>query len=349
MTSLAPHKHLRLISTTGGADAAREFPVRFTSRADPLAWLRKPANSFRWVGPGSVRIDERGLQVTARRLTLLGLRRTRRVIHAAEIRDASREGAAVRINLRGAAGDAWFQFWAEDAAAAAALIALLPTNRTVEFDDALQSARAGGAARAPASWLLAGIAGLVLALAWMATHQFVSPPLRPLSQPRTTPALAAAARADGLQRAVTDASEVEALAAWGDLDKYGKRFEGLTVQFATAFSALLAGTLSQEDFANGLERWLQPQWRSLARGLPAAGPVSLRTLADEQLRAVIVNWQRALELYARGLRLHDPLEVNRAFVFMRAAEGHEAQARALLGELQRRRGDAPGRADSSAH
>lgn len=349
MISSAPRKHLRLVSSPGGSDApAREFPVRFTP-GDLLAWLHKPRNSFRWMGRGALRFDERGLEVTARRLTLLGLRRTRRLVHAAEMRDASREGNAVQINLRDGTRDAWFRFWTEGPAAAAEIVALLPTNRTVEFDN-VPAAKAPSAARASTSWLLAGVAAMVLALAWMVTTRYVGAPQRapaPKSRSAVTQALPPAARGDELQRAVSDATEAEALAAWADLEKYGRSFQGLTAQFAAAFNALLAGSVSQETFADGLELWLEPQWRTLARGLPADGPASLRTLADEQLRAVILRWERALELYAHGLRIHDPAEVNRAFLSIRMAEGHEERAQALLAELEHRR-EAAGKADSGA-
>ena len=80
---------------------------------------------------------------------------------------------------------------------------------------------------------------------------------------------------------------------------------------------------------------------------PPGGAISLRTLADEQLRGVINDWQRALERYAHGLRSHDAAEVNRAFTLIRSAEGHQARARALLAELEQRHRD--GTRQSAAH
>ena len=140
---------------------------------------------------------------------------------------------------------------------------------------------------------------------------------------------------------MTEASEAEALLAWGDLERFVRASDALTAQFGTAFNALLDGPMSQEEFAHGLERWLEPQWRTLEKELPPpGGAVTLRTLADEQLRGVINDWQRALELYIHGLRSHDPAEVNRAFTFIRSADGHQARARALLAELEQRHRDA---------
>jgi hypothetical protein len=74
--------------------------------------------------------------------------------------------------------------------------------------------------------------------------------------------------------------------------------------------------------------------------------MTLRTRADEQLGAVIANWQRALTLYAHGLRAQDVREVNRAFDAIRAAEAREARAQQLLRLLERSQRDAgaePGR------
>ena len=55
-----------------------------------------------------------------------------------------------------------------------------------------------------------------------------------------------------------------------------------------------------------------PHWAALAGELLVNGLMTLRARADAQLGAVIANWQRALALYAHGLRAQDVREVNRA-------------------------------------
>jgi hypothetical protein len=131
------------------------------------------------------------------------------------------------------------------------------------------------------------------------------------------------------------------LQARDDLRSFSDRFEGLTTQFATAFDALQAGKLSQEEFGEGLEKWLLPQWRTLSAELRshAAEPGSARARADVLLDGVMDSWQRALTGYAHGLHVHDPYEVLGAFAYIGDAEEHQrraqSQARALERELQR--------------
>lgn len=337
MASSAPRKHLRLVVSTGDdSDATvREFAVRFTKEPGRLAWLHKPSNQFGWTGTGLLRFDERGLEITARRLTVFGPRRMRRMLHAAEIRDAGREGAAIRITLRDGARRHVLPLWTENAAAATQIMALLPTSRTVEVDGVTAG---GSVTAAPATgWLLAAAAAVVLAIAWAATGRFAGAP--PRAPPRVVVLpipQAATGTGDELQRAVAAAADADVLLAWGDLQRFLRTSDALEAQFRAAFNALLLGGLSQEDFANKLERWLGPQWRVLEQQLPAAGPMSLRLLADDQLRAVSVNWQRALELYKHGLRSHDVAEVTRAFDSMRIAEQSQVRAQALLEQIERR-------------
>jgi len=339
MASNGPRPHLRVVTPSGElGQAVPAFAVRFTP-AGPLAWLRKPRNPFGWVGAGTLCCDERGLEIRARTRTFAGLRRARRVLHASDIDDASRTGDAIRITLRDGSRPEVVSLWARDAASAAHIMTLLPTSRTVELDHGA-AGTTSEAARPGLAWLLVAAAALLLGAVWVVRTRFINPPPPPPPAPRQA-APAVAPRGNALEQAVTEASEAEALLAWGDLERFGRAADALTVQFGTAFNALLEGPMSQEEFANGLERWLEPQWRVLEKQLPQpGGAVTLRTLADEQLQGVITNWQRALQLYVHGLRSHDAAEVNRAFTFIRSADGHRARARTLLTELEQRHRDA---------
>jgi hypothetical protein len=130
------------------------------------------------------------------------------------------------------------------------------------------------------------------------------------------------------------------LATRSDLGKFLARCDALTMQFGTAFDTLLTSNLSQQDFADGLERWQLPQWRNLARQLPITPAMPLHARASAELQAVINGWERALALYVHGLRAQDPREVDSAFEAMRTAEQHEGRARQLLSDLERGRSDA---------
>jgi len=335
MAPSAPRKHLRLVVPADDhSDAStREFKVRFTQDRGALARLRKPSNKFGWVGSGVLCFDERGLEIAARQSSFFGLRRTRRRLHAGEIRDAHREGAAIRITLLDGAHQQVLRLWADDTDAAAQIISLLPTSRTVEVDGAEDNPPAEPL---KVSWRLIAGAALLLLLAWVTAGRFANAPRQPQA-PRVLPIPdRATAQGHELRRAVAAASDAEVLLAWGDLQRFTQGSDALTAQFRTAFNALLSGELAQEEFANELERWFGPQWRSLEKQLPPSASKGLRSLADDPLRAVAGNWQRALELYTHGLRTHDPAEVNRAFDRIRIAEQHGARARALLEEIERR-------------
>ncbi len=325
-------RRLRLvISQPRSAAIATAFAVRFTPRAGFWSWLRRSANSFGWVGQGMVRIDGQGAHFFARRLTLLGLRRVQRLIRAYEIHDVYREERAVQINLRGAVQRAFVRFWAADAATAAQLVACLPTSRTIELEEAAQATARTG--RSPRLLVLPlAVAALVVCLSLLILNWGHLPPAAP-------PAPAQQAGAPRAQPAVAGPTDADVLAARADLGKFLARCDALTMQFGTAFDTLLTSNLSQQEFADGLERWQLPQWRNLAHQLPIAPATPLHARAAAELQAVITGWERALTLYVHGLRAQDPREVDSAFEAMRTAEQHEGMARQLLNDLERGRSD----------
>jgi hypothetical protein len=335
----APRRHLRLIPSPAHPDAGRQsFPVRFTAASDRLAWLRQPANAFGWIGDGAVRFVPEGVLVLGRRLTFWGRRGSPRLIRPDEIRDVYREGNTVQINLRdGSRRRPFLRFWTEDVADAAELVARLPTTRTIELATLLRAPQTAGEALRPSIWFLALAAVALVVLAGLKALQ--SPRLEaPVPAPAATPLphLAAPAATDELQQTVDAASAVEVLQSRADLERFGPRFDALTQQFAMAFNALTVGTLSQGEFADGLDKWLLPQWAALAVQLPQAPAATLRGRADSELGGVIASWQRALRLYADGLRARNSSAVNAAFDAMREAEGHEGRARQLLWRLESR-------------
>jgi len=335
MTTRASPRHLRLVPSPARRDVAeREFPVHFTRPPYRLGWVRRPANGFGWVGTGTLRFESEGVLLSGKRLTLLGLRRARRLILPEEIRDVYREGNAVQINLHVGARRPFLRFWARDVAEATRLVARLPTRRTIELETELRSPEAVGRARRSAFLLLALAVAVLVGLSWLrAVRLGPAPPT--VSSPSSRTEHAAAASAD-LERAVRSASDAEVLQSRADLERFGERFAGLTAQFATAFNALSLGNLSQQAFADGTEQWLLPQWATLAQQLPSAPADTLRGRTVQELGAVIADWQRALTLYAHGLRARDPAEVNRAFDAMRDAEAHQWRAWRLRGDLESR-------------
>src|ERR1700758_4106558 len=128
-TVAKPRRSLRVVPPPGPHELPRTFPIRFNATPGLAA-----QNSYRWVGAGSVLLNEQGIQITARRLTLLGLRRVEHFIHRSEILEVYREGDTIRIDLQGEARRSFVRFWAEDAARAAEIVRLLPTTRTIELE-----------------------------------------------------------------------------------------------------------------------------------------------------------------------------------------------------------------------
>ena len=116
---------------------AQTFDIRFARSAGLAAMFEAPTNTFRWTGSGRLSIDAHGISVAARRglLSLLARNRTRRIL-TANLKQVFREGDALRVEF--ATDDssrASLQFWAANRDAAAKIVQLLPTSRTVEIED----------------------------------------------------------------------------------------------------------------------------------------------------------------------------------------------------------------------
>lgn len=319
-TVAKPRRSLRVVPPPGPRQLPRTFPVRFNVTPGVAA-----QNSYRWVGAGSVLLDEQGIQITARRLTLLGLRRVEHFIHRSEILEVYREGDTIRIDLQGEARRSFVRFWAQDAARAAEIVRLLPTTRTIELEGGAERARGGDTHKSVLWYALVAILAGVLA-------SFVFLPRSRVPTPRQQQPVGMQAPAVNRPARIPYALSLEAR---GDLQKFTPRIQALADQFAVAFEAVQRGNISQQDFRVGLEKWLLPQWATLASQLPPT-PVTdpVRADADAQIYGVIVTWQLVLSTYAQGLRDNDYREVLKAFDYLRDAEAHEREAVALLDRLE---------------
>jgi hypothetical protein len=272
--------------------------------------------------------------VTAKRWSLLGLRQVQKFIPSPEISDVYREGSAVQVHLRGAR-NAYFRMWAEDAARAAQLVAVLPTRHTIEFDSEFSASQAVPAGRVPVVFLIAVLAvataaGIAL---WLSSDRHrsqsrsptlpgIASPLAPLAKgPAALPANSAAVHAD-------------VLLAQRDLAQFGPRIETLTTEFSAALDALMDGRVSQQKFADELEQWLLPQWDDLEARVRRtnAAPDSRQQKADGELMATINNWQLAVRSYVEDLRNHR--RVDRAFAYMGRAEAHQRRAEQIQSDLE---------------
>jgi len=223
------------------------------------------------------------------------------------------------------------RFWAEDAAHAAEIVRLLPTNRTVELEGSAERAGPLGlrAREADAHGSLLWFAPLVIlagVLAWQV--------LMPRTQTQALPHKPVGMQAPTVIHPARIPYALS-LEARGDLQKFLPRIQGLAVQFSMSLDAVQRGNISREDFQASLEKWLLPQWELLGfelSSVPATNTV--RTDADTQINAVISSWRLVLSTYAQGLRDQDPHEVLKAFDYLRDAEAHEREAVAFLDRLE---------------
>lgn len=318
-------RHLRSVRTpaTPQSGTERAIAVRFSSTASLIAPRPKPLNSFRWVGPGTLRLNDRGILITAKRATLLGLRPTELFIPAVEIHDVYREGSAVQVHLRGPR-KAYFRMWTEDPASAAQLVAALPTQRTIEFESEFSEPPVAPAWRVPTGWLLAllaaaGAAALIGSVAHRAATHGDLPSTRPVAS--ALPARGAV-------------SPQDVLLAEQDLTQFGPRIAALEAEFSLAFNALMAGRVSQQKFADELEQWLLPQWDDLEARVRRsnAAPRSLQESADAELVSAINNWQLATRAYTADLR--NQRFVQKPFEYMARAARHQWRAEQMQAELE---------------
>jgi hypothetical protein len=317
---------------------APEFQVVFSRPADFAGRPDSQPNTFRWSGSGTIHVMERGLLVIARRRSAMAFHMTeQRFVPAAEICDVYREGSSVRVDLRGDLQQrGYFQFWATDAATAGTIVRLLPTTRTIEYDG---PAPISVPAPETPSWhrrrtsartyILIALVGGFIGIASLITADKLRQPhhdINELTAPVTEPAGRAAQSTVAPPRA--SAAQIEAARSY--LKRFDDRIDGLRTQYRMSFQALQSGSLSQQDFAAGIDRWLLPQWRTLYNELASNRPEdgSLDSQVREHLLHVARGWERGLDDYVRGLNDQNYTTVLEAFERMSAA--NEAQRQAWL-------------------
>jgi len=354
------HIQLQMIATSGrssedplprlgteGAEAP-EFQVLFSRPENFTGRPDLQPNSFRWSGSGTIHIMERGLLIIARRRSAMAFHTTEeRFVPAAEICDVYREGNSVRVELRGELQQRdYFRFWTADTATARTIVRLLPTTRTIEYDGPapifveVPKTPSPGRRRASARTyiLIALVAGLIAVTSFISVdklRQRASPDsaAHKLIAPGVEPGKTVAQSAVAPLRAT--AAQIEATKAY--LRRFDDRIDGLRAQYRMAFQALQTGSLSQQDFAEGIDRWLLPQWRTLYNELASSRPEdgSLDWAVREDLLHVARGWERALDDYVIGLNDQNYIIVLEAFDRMSAANKAQRRAWKAIEDAQR--------------
>jgi len=320
--------------TPQGAGAP-QFAVQFSRPRAVSARPDSRTNTFRWTGSGTIHILERGLLVMTRRRSPLGFRTAdERFIPASEICEVFRDGDSVRVDLRDEARNtAFFQFWTGNPAIAGTIVRLLPTTRTIEYE--VTPAEQVATPRPPltlhrrrARRRLVQVAlavGLLTVAALLVTDIVMrqTPPV----VPETVKVSAPDVKPVGVTP-VPHATPVEVSNALAEVRRFDDRMDGLRAQYRTASLALQSGKLSQDEFIDGLNKWLIPQWRALDSELAATRPTpgTLAALVHGRLVNTAIFWDRGLQSYAEGLRTNNFGAVMAAFDSM--SNGNESRREA---------------------
>jgi hypothetical protein len=280
---------------------------------------------------------ERGLLVIARRRFPIGIRTAdERFVPASEICDVYREGDSVRVDLRSASPrSAFFQFWTGDAATAGTIVRLLPTTRTIECEGSStvlfparksQSLYKRRVSARTLRWSAACVGLIGAAVLVLTSDSFWHRFRTDTEQPKPATVAVRTVPTPSVQPQGAVATEVAV--AQADLARFDPRIDGLRAQYRMAFTALQYGNLSQQNFVNGLNQWLIPQWQALHTELnsspPAAG--SLDSVVRSHLLGVADDWIDALTQYALGLQQQSYVTVLGAFERMAAANQSQQEA-----------------------
>jgi hypothetical protein len=346
-----------MITTTGrfpeeplprlGSEVAEapEFPVTFSRPSDMVGRSDARPNSFRWAGSGTIRVLERGLLVLAKRRSALAFYTTeQRLVPAWEIADVYREGSCVRLELRGDRRHRhFFQFWAGDASTAGTIVRLLPTTRTIEYEGPPpdSSPEPGTSAHRrrrlfqtdtliPLALAIV-LMGIIALLTTPKLREYISPTGHAHPRSITESGREAASRVPRTPMA-HHPTDAEVMNARMLLSRFDDRIDGLRAQFRIAFTALQYGDLSKQDFIDGANRWLIPQWRTLYKdlGTDMRPEEELHTAVRKHLMALALGWEGALHEYARGLQEDNSAVVLNAIDQMSVANDERRRAWDLI-------------------
>jgi hypothetical protein len=151
----------------------RTFDIRFERSLGLAGLFEAPANRLGWKGSGRLSVDAQGISIAVKRgLLSLFLRRSRR-FSADSLTEAYREGDSLRLVFGGHECRESLAVWTKGGAAAE-IVKLLPTLRTVELEHSTDSGRGYRFDRRTAVSLLI-LAGMLAAGISLLLRQLVDP------------------------------------------------------------------------------------------------------------------------------------------------------------------------------
>lgn len=291
-----------------------------------------------------------------RRRSPLGFRTAdERFVPASEICEVFRDGDAVRVDLRAdSRSAAFFQFWTGNPAIAGTIVRLLPTTRTIEYEVApadqiaaprppltLQRRR-----RARRRFLQATLAVGLFAVAALLIADIMVRQTNPTAPETVKVPVSEAPSSPNVASPATvgpRATPAEIANAWADIQRFDDRMDGLRAQYQTASLALQGGQLSRDDFIDGINKWLIPQWRSLYGEMTFNRPKdgTLASLVHARLVNATLFWDRGLQDYAEGLKANNANAVMAAFDRMSNGNESRREAWRLLERAEFQSGPGP--------
>jgi hypothetical protein len=314
---------------------AHTFDIRFAKSTGLSGLLEAPANSFRWRGSGTLRIDTAGVSFAVR-CGLLSLFAGRQRIEAANLEQVYREGHALHLTFTSKGRPrARVSCWAADAGTAAKIVGLLPTRRTIELEHSLDSARPAtprNDGRAVAALLLLCVMFFGGAALLIPAREVVPPPAKPLIE---APNIAVAVNLDA-SRVVLPPDFVVAIprgspqlaTASRQLAAFEKDAEALLIDYRIDRKLLESGAMDSETFTHRLATLELAWWAVTYRMLDdsefaAMGMLDMRAT----LLASARHWRAFLASHAEGIRQDDHVMITKSFEEMAKAEEMLSRAR----------------------
>ena len=312
---------------------AQTFDIRFANSAGLAGLFEAPTNEYRWKGAGRLSIDASGISIAVRRglLTLFSRATTRR-IPTDDLIEVYREGNALRLEFSTQDSPRTvLPIWVGDRDAAAQIVTLLPTQRSVELEVGDSgSARRYRFDRRLVTLLLIGV--VILGVGALALRRYFTVDVAaPQIEARALPAPVAAQAAPGIPAPVESPADTAAIGLGSSvLPRYlltpiaRREFERFQRESNALHSDYL--TIKDDPTAEDLEA-LEVRWRDVtSRIYDTENFEGIEFVTQRELElAVSRSWRYYLSLHAAGLRAEDPQLIELATAYLAFAEALDAR------------------------
>jgi hypothetical protein len=304
------------------------FDIRFARSAGLASLLAAPENPFRWKGGGRLSIDGQRVSIVVKRgLATLFSGKLTRHIEADDLAEVYREGDARRVEFNTAGAQrVVMPFWARDRAAAAEIVRLMPTRRTIEIDEALVGTRRRFRVDVPLVACLVGAVAL-LVIATLATVGFrpaalpvatraavPEPALGPAKKLPAIPVDVGARPRPGIDAALPEAALPQVVSDGVFAIMPGDPVYAEARRLADRFDAASSRLSEEYLYERAPKREIEEHWWILTQSL-----IETRESADKDLRPLIdaelsasQSWRGALWVYEEGRRRDDGVLLEQA-------------------------------------